>query len=97
MTQENQRDFVKYSFYKIDPSWRRLSSKERDEHKSEFYSVIAEFADRMTISSYSLVGTRGDADLLLWKVSQELEPINELCSQLKRTQLGSYLLTPHSY
>jgi len=97
MTQENQRDFVKYSFYKVDPSWRRLSSKEREEHKAEFSSVIAEFSDRMSISSYSLVGTRGDVDLLLWKVSQELEPVNELCSQLNKTQLGSYLLTPHSY
>ena len=86
MTQENQRDFVKYSFYKVDPSWRRLSSKEREEHKSEFSSVIAEFNDRMSISSYSLVGTRGDADLLLWKVSQELEAVNELCSQVNRTQ-----------
>ncbi|GIT68991.1 MAG: hypothetical protein Ct9H300mP27_00950 [Chloroflexota bacterium] len=59
MTQENQRDFVKYSFYKIDPSWRRLSSKERDEHKSEIFLSNREFADRMTISSYSLVGTPG--------------------------------------
>jgi chlorite dismutase len=43
------------------------------------------------------VGTRGDADFMLWGVSPELEPINELAAQLNQTRLGGYLETPHSY
>ena len=49
------------------------------------------------MASYSLVGTRGDADFMLWKISPELEPIDELMAQLNRTQLAKYLAMPHSY
>ena len=34
---------------------------------------------------------------MLWGVSAELEPINELAAQLNQTRLGGYLETPHSY
>ncbi len=97
MTQEGQRDFVKYTFYKLSPQWRRLPDEDRERSKAQFATVLAEFSDRMAISSYSLVGTRGDVDFMLWKVSPELEAVNELCAQLNRTELGGYLDTPYSY
>ena len=97
MAQEGKRDFVKYSFFKVDPQWRRLPAEERDRSKAEFAGVVEEFADRMSLASYSLVGTRGDADFLLWKVSPTLEAITELHAQLNRSMLGRYLSMPHSY
>jgi len=97
MTQEGKRDFVKYSFFKVAPEWRRLPAEERDRSKAEFAGVVEEFADRMSLASYSLVGTRGDADFLLWKVSPTLEAITELQAQLNRSSLGRYLSMPHSY
>ena len=97
MTQEGQRDFVKYTFYKLSPEWRRLPGEARERSKSQFATVLAEFSDRIAISSYSLVGTRGDVDFMLWKVSPELEAVNELCAQLNRTELGGYLDIPYSY
>ena len=51
----------------------------------------------MSLNTYSLVGTRGDVDFMLWGVCPELEPINELAAQLNQTRLGGYLETPHSY
>ena len=36
MTQEEARDFVKYSFYKVSPEWRRLSPQDRERGKEEF-------------------------------------------------------------
>ena len=97
MEEQTRRDFVKYSFFKVAQEWRRLSPGERQHSKNEFADVAAEFGDRVDMTSYSLVGTRGDADFMLWKVSPNLEPINELMAQLNRTQLGQYLETPHSY
>ncbi len=97
MAQETGRDFVKYTFYKVAPEWRDLSEEDRARSKSQFAEVLAEFSDQVTISSYSLVGTRADADLMLWKVSPTLEAINELMAQLNRTELGKFLNTPHSY
>ena len=75
MTEQVRRDFVKYSFFKVDPAWRLLPEKERQGSKAQFAEVLNEFSDRVSMSSYSMVGTRGDADFLLWKVSEELEAI----------------------
>ena len=92
-----RRDFVKYTFYKVRPEWRRLPSAERDFAKNEFAAVAAEHADRVALNTYTLVGARGDADFMLWGVCPELETINELAAQLNQTRLGAYLDTPHSY
>ena len=97
MAQEVRRQFVKYTFFKADPQWRRLPQGDRERSKAEFASVVDEFAPRMRINSYSLLGTRGDVDFMLWKLSPTLELLNGLASQLNRTELGRYLTVPHSY
>ena len=94
---DSRRDFVKYTFYKVQPEWRRLSSAERAAGKDEFAAVAAEHAGRLALNTYSLVGTRGDADFMLWGVSPELEPVNEMAALLNGTRLGGYLETPYSY
>ena len=109
--QEQRRDFVKYTFLKVDPKWRmimpvggldyfnQMVTHEPDTKKlkSEFAAVLDEFSDRVSVASYSLVGTRGDADLMLWMVSPTLEAINELSAQINRTALAPYLSTSYSY
>ena len=97
MTEQVRRDFVKYSFFKVDPEWRRLPGKERQDNKAQFAEVLGEFSDRVSMSSYSMVGTRGDADFLLWKVSEELEAINELMARVNHTDLARYLTMPYPY
>ena len=97
MTQEEARDFVKYSFFKVAPEWRQLPPADRERSKEEFVATLAEFSDRVVLSSYSLVATRGDVDFMLWKISPTLEAIDELMAQLNRTELARYLQTPHSY
>ena len=97
MMADPRRDFVKYTFYKVQPEWRRLPAAERVAGKDEFAAVAAEYADRLALNTYTLAGTRGDADFMLWGVAPELEAINELAAQLNRTRLAGYLETPHSY
>ena len=95
--QPERRDFVKHSFFKVSPEWRRLPESERQDSKDQFAEVVAEFSDRITVGSYSLTATRGDVDFLLWKICPTLEPINKLLAQINRTQLGQFLTMPHSY
>ena len=97
MMADPRRDFVKYTFYKVLPEWRRLPAAERAAGKDEFAAVAAEYAERLALNTYTLAGTRGDADFMLWGVAPELEAINELAAQLNRTRLAGYLETPHSY
>ena len=99
--QEGRRDFVKYTFFKLaDRRGYRIGDRggpAPDDMKAEFAAVLGEFAGRVAVSSYSLVGMRGDADFLLWMVSPTLEGINELSAALNRTALGAFLATPYSY
>ena len=97
MAKTEQRQLVKYNFYKVDPAWRRLPQQERADNKREFAAVVEEWATHMQMRSYSLVGLRGDVDFLLWQAAASLEDIQEVATSLWRTGLGRYLTQPHSY
>ena len=58
MAEQVRRDFVEYSFFKVDPEWRRLPEKERQDSKAQFAEVLGEFSDRVSLSSYSLMASR---------------------------------------
>ena len=71
------RLFVKYTFLKVDPAWRRLDAREREAHKREFTAACEDFADGHLLQMFSLVGTRGDAELLLVAEAENLDRIHE--------------------
>src|SRR6266581_4622062 len=89
--------YVKYTFFKVDPVWRKLSSRERESSKKQFLSSLSETGDKIRPRSYSLVGTRGDVDFMLWTITDSLETLQGFHSDLLKTELGKYLSTPFSY
>jgi chlorite dismutase len=91
------RNFVKFTFLKVDPAWRRLPASERSRHKHEFASACEDFATDRFLRSYSLVGTRGDADLMLWTASPNLGDIHEFHVVLAQSGLMGWTDSPHSY
>jgi chlorite dismutase len=92
-----QRNFVKFTFVKVDPAWRRLPAGERAEHKREFAAACREFADDHFLRAYSTVGTRGDCDLMVRAVCPTLDPIHELHVLLNQSGLLRWAEIPHSY
>jgi chlorite dismutase len=72
---------------------------EREEHRREFADTIRKWnaPDTMKVLTYSLVGTRGDADLLLWRICYSVSCLQEMASDLLRTRLGGYIEMPYSY
>ncbi|MFQ5839956.1 MAG: chlorite dismutase family protein [Candidatus Methylomirabilales bacterium] len=97
MTEAERRQFVKYTFFKVETAWRRLPEPERQESKKEFVGAVEHFAPTMLIRSYSLAGTRGDVDFMLWTVTDRLEALQAFATRLASTHLGTYLTIPHSY
>ncbi len=91
------RNYVKYTFLKLDPAWRRRPAEERAQDKREFAAACAEFADDHYLRAYSLVGTRGDCDLMVRSIASTLEPIHELHVLLNQSGLMRWAQTPHSY
>ena len=96
-TAPDTRMFVKYSLFKVRPEWKRLPKEDREDSKTEFCEIIKKFEDKMYWASYSTVGTRGDVDLVIWKVSESIEAINEFMASVNTSSLGGYLDMPHSY
>ncbi len=92
-----RRQFVRWSFFQIDPAWRALSGEERARGKLAFEAVCREWASKIVLRAYTLVGLRGDADIGLWLVTERLEDFQELHTQLFATPLGPYLRLAHSF
>jgi chlorite dismutase len=91
------RNFVKFTFLKVDPAWRRLDAAERERHKLEFVAACENFAADRFLRAFSLVGTRGDADLMLWCSSPGLAEIHEFHVVLAQSGLMKWASIPYSY
>jgi chlorite dismutase len=92
-----ERHFVKYTFLKVDPAWRRLTATERAEGKREFIAACEDFGVDHLVQSFSLVGTRGDCDLMLVAEAENLERIHEFHVVLAQSGLMKWCSTPYSF
>ena len=91
------RNFVKFTFIRVDPAWRRLPQDERAVHKREFAAACQDFAEDHYLRTYSLVGTRGDCDLMVRSAAVSLDPIHELHVLLNQSGLMRWGQIAHSY
>lgn len=89
------RTVMRYVLYQMDPAWRRLPDEERALHKKELTEAIS--AAGCEVHSYSTVGLREDADIMLWELADSAEPIQALQARLNGTGLGRWMTTTHSY
>jgi len=94
--QKQSYRFVKYTFFRLDADWRRLPDDQRRASKDEFLRELRKY-EQLSPRAYSLVGTRGDADFMLWLITESFDTIQKLHSDLLNTGLGKYLSTPYSY
>ena len=91
------RHFVKYTFLKLDPAWRRTDAHDRARDKREFAAACEDFADGHLLQSFSLVGTRGDAELMLLAEAENLERIHEFHVVLSQSGLMRWAQMPYSF
>ena len=92
-----RRQVVKFSFYCVDPSWRRLRVEQREDAKRDLVRAVESFGDRLLTRTYSLVGMRGDADLLLWQIADSMDGVQQLATAVMGSAMGPYLSMPYSY
>ena len=90
--------YVAYTFFRVDPAWRRLPVEERQAHKDAFAEIVEHFAERFEhLRAYSTAGVRPDSDFFLWKISERYDLLEELGTALNATPLAGWLETPYSY
>jgi chlorite dismutase len=93
----SERHFVKYTFLKLDPAWRRLDPEVRAEGKREFVAACENFADGHLLQTFTLVGTRADAELLLIAEAENLDRIHEFHVVMLQSGLMKWAHTTHSF
>ena len=91
------RHFVKYTFLALDPAWRRTDVHDRAQDKREFAAACEDFADGHLLQCFSLVGTRGDAELLLIAEAENLERIHEFHVVLAQSGLMKWSQIAYSF
>ena len=90
--------YIAYTFYRVDPAWRRLPVEERQAGKDAFAEVVEEHADRFEhLRAYTTAGVRPETDFFLWKIADRYETLGELGAALNGTPLAGWLETPYSY
>ena len=94
-TVEEAPRFVQYTFFKLDPAWRRLPEDEREKGRREFARVV-EQTEGVKTFSYSTLGLKVGADLMLWRIAGSLDELQEMLAQMLNTGLGRYLELTHS-
>ena len=92
-----ERHFVKYTFLQVDPAWRRLPAAERAEGKREFIAACEDFGADHLLQSFSLMGTRGDCDLMLVAEAENLDRIHEFHVVLGQAGLSKWASQPYSF
>jgi chlorite dismutase len=90
--------YVAYTFYRVDPAWRRLPVEERQAGKDAFADVVDDFAGRFDhLRAYTTAGVRPETDFFLWKITDRYDDLGELGAALNGTPLAGWLETPYSY
>ncbi len=97
MASKPGHQLVRYLFLKLRPEWRQLDLAEQEAHKEEFGLTLKSFHGKLLLRTYSLAGTRGDCDMMLWQVAEDLETLQAVETVVFSTSLGGYLETPYSY
>lgn len=92
-----QKQFVNFIFFRVNPEWRKLEAEKKNLYKAQFEEVFNEYGRDLLLFSYSLVGFDSKADLMFWRIGSSLDLIQEMTSNLYRTELGSFLETTDNY
>lgn len=91
------RQFVNFTFYRARPEWRLLDEETRAQGKREFVEAVDGFRRELLIHTYSLVGLRTNAEMMIWRIGYLLDPLQEMTARLNRTVAGKYLDVTQSF
>ena len=90
--------FIQALTLSFEPSWRRRTADERVADRAELAAADAcAEAEGVASFSYSLVGLKPGADLLLWRLAPSLEALEAAAARLLRAGAGRWASVGHSF
>jgi chlorite dismutase len=88
---EQPRQLVRFTFYKLDQRWQLLPAETREQGKQELLNIFRTYEERSLIRSFVLYGVRTNCDFMLWQATYQIEDLQGLSSQIRRSAMGPYL------
>ena len=92
---QDRQYFFCHMFFKVDPKWRWMADLAKEESAKEVDGVLSSSGVRLR--SYSTLGLRDDADLLLWFAAETVDEIQGAASKLYKTVFGKYIAPSRTY
>jgi len=83
--------FVHAWLLRLDPAWRRRSTVERGTDIDAFCAVAGHAEERLLQHSYSTIGLRAEGDLLLWRMADSIEAVEETAAGMLAAGIGTWL------
>ena len=97
-TKTTKNVYAVFWIYRVDPAFYRLPAPEQVAGKAGFLAALEGRDPGVTLrGSYSLVGLRGNADLMFWVWGESLDNIQRLAVELRQSGLGRYLTQVEAY
>ena len=87
----SEERFVHAWLLRLDPAWRRRSDDERRADVEAFFAAAARTDDRLLQHAYSTIGLRAEGDVLLWRMSETLEALEETAADQLAAGIGRWL------
>ena len=87
--------YFDFAFFRIDPKWRWMADLAKEESAKEVENVLSNSG--ITYRSYSTLGIRDDADILLWFCSEDIAQIQDAVSRVYLTVFGKYIVPSRAY
>ena len=85
--------FVQALLLRLDPAWRRLSEDERRADAVAFVAAAAPEERGMLQESYSTIGLRAEGDLLLWRMAERIEDLEQGTARALACGMGRWMST----
>jgi chlorite dismutase len=97
MAEQTPRQYISFGFFKLSEEFRKLAAFKRQTAKRSFVKIAEAFQKDGILLAYSTVGFRADVDIMLWRISYDLDSFQRMNSALFKSAIGPYLQTPASY
>jgi len=84
--------FVHAWHLRLDSAWRRRPLDERSADLDAFCAAAGRAERRLMQHSYSTIGFRADGELLLWRMAERIEDLEETAADLLSAGIGTWLV-----
>ena len=89
--------YSSFMFLKLQPEFRRLVSNEKIAAKQEFENMVGSAQEKLFLRTYMVSGLRSDADILFWRMSDDLAYLQDICARTFTSGAGRYFTPSYCY